>query len=1127
MTERRPPADQPARQRIVHERQRNVVVIAGAGTGKTKTIIDRAVELLAPSAPDAVPVPIQRMAAITFTRRAAGELRFRLRERLLRELEHAARSDAARSRQLRDALGTVDAAFIGTIHGFADRLLRLRPVEADLSPSYTLVEENGELVRETLLRLQRAAELGTLRQELDRHGQDLSEALVDEAAATLRLAAQAGVPIEKGQGYAAAASVEEMLAHMIETRDVDLEAPRLPDPGLDAAYAAAGEFSDMVAKIRGGSVGAARLRRVARALDRLPLATDPAAAIRVVNDALRGRQLYLGRDFQNDSLAWGIYKTIHPEKPQGARIFERLQGPHRWLATRLVRLAPVACAMYARVKAEHEVVDYLDLLIKLRDLLRHDAAARRFYQSLFDHLFVDEFQDTDPLQCEIVFYLCGDDHAVGGDVGWDELPITPGKLTIVGDPKQSIYRFRRADIAMYGRAVERLQQQGATRERLGTNFRSTAQLLHFFNEQLGRLLGRDTRSFDPATGRASYEDLAPAQPGPPDLHPVHVLPYADDADSGLLAGPGRAVEARMLARYIRWLLASDQRVRDLDSGEERPIRPGDIAVLACVTTNLSLLLRELDRLDVTYTARGGSLFVSHPVVRQFLLALRALADRDDGVAEAALLQPPFFALDWDDHVAALVHKKEPDERRLRVEAARDLITQLRRRRHARSPGATARDVIECTGLGRTVAATRNGEQTLLALYEIAHEADRRASLGHLDFDATSEFFREWAAAPVYLETPEPIGSDAVRVATMHGAKGLEFPVVILWDGFQTLDTRASNTWHVERDGRGWALGLGPIAVEHPAPGLLERERRFGTEERRRMYYVAATRARDLLVVPLPTTKGRLEYANASLVAAVDMSRVRLFDTFRPGQPPAWARLASEPRAADWVSDAALDAQAQQRVEDFHARVQRARAPVAVPVAVTGLAHAGEEDAPQDERRRKAATARFGTEFGLVVHRALELLLEETGTTAPEAVAIAGQEIGYAEQRDDAIADVQRAVDGLRQAGLLAAEVERFSEFPVVRTDAGQLLSGYIDLLCIHDDWLAVVDFKTDTPIDGPLAESHPAYARQLELYGEMLRAAGLLGRRTLRLGVLFSSSGALRWHEPTAPRDKRRRQRQP
>lgn len=294
-----------------------------------------------------------------------------------------------------------------------------------------------------------------------------------------------------------------------------------------------------------------------------------------------------------------------------------------------------------------------------------------------------------------------------------------------------------------------------------------------------------------------------------------------------------------------------------------------------------------------------------------------------------------------------------------------------------------------------------------------------------------------------------------------------------------------------------------------------------------MYYVAATRARDLLVVPLPTTKGRLEYANASLVAAVDMSRVRLFDTFRPGQPPAWARLASEPRAADWVSDAALDAQAQQRVEDFHARVQRARAPVAVPVAVTGLAHAGEEDAPQDERRRKAATARFGTEFGLVVHRALELLLEETGTTAPEAVAIAGQEIGYAEQRDDAIADVQRAVDGLRQAGLLAAEVERFSEFPVVRTDAGQLLSGYIDLLCIHDDWLAVVDFKTDTPIDGPLAESHPAYARQLELYGEMLRAAGLLGRRTLRLGVLFSSSGALRWHEPTAPRDKRRRQRQP
>src|SRR2546426_10577061 len=127
-----PPPDQAARAAIIHERAANVAVVAGAGTGKTKTIIDRAVELLAPTAASAAPVRIQRMALITFTRRAAGELRFRIREQLLRALEREARLENPRAGLLRDALANLDAAFIGTIHGFADRLLRLRPVEAAL-----------------------------------------------------------------------------------------------------------------------------------------------------------------------------------------------------------------------------------------------------------------------------------------------------------------------------------------------------------------------------------------------------------------------------------------------------------------------------------------------------------------------------------------------------------------------------------------------------------------------------------------------------------------------------------------------------------------------------------------------------------------------------------------------------------------------------------------------------------------------------------------------------------------------------------------------------------------------------------------------------------------------------------
>src|SRR5204863_8501784 len=119
-----------------------------------------------------------------------------------------------------------------------------------------------------------------------------------------------------------------------------------------------------------------------------------------------GRALRKAVDFNNDAAGWDAYNAIRADTTRTNTLADKLKGPHRWLATRLVRVFPVTRAMYERVKAEHEVVDYLDLLIKLRDLLRDNLDARRFYQGLFDHIFVDEFQDTDPLQCEIVFYLC-------------------------------------------------------------------------------------------------------------------------------------------------------------------------------------------------------------------------------------------------------------------------------------------------------------------------------------------------------------------------------------------------------------------------------------------------------------------------------------------------------------------------------------------------------------------------------------------------------------------------------------------------------------------------------------------------------------------------------------------------
>ncbi|HXQ23632.1 MAG TPA: UvrD-helicase domain-containing protein [Candidatus Acidoferrales bacterium] len=1117
-----PPPDQPTRDAIIHERACNVAVVAGAGTGKTKTIIDRAVQLLAPAAAGTPSIPIQRMALITFTRRAAGELRFRIREHLLRELEREARGDGARAQLLRDALANLDAAFIGTIHGFADRLLRLRPVEATLSPAYALIDDNAELVRETFLRLRRAAEAGTLRAEIGPFGGALDAAVIDEAAETLRAATRAGLQMERAESaFGPLASVEATLARMIDTRDVAVELSPIPDPQLEAARAAAQRFAEMVRLLRGGERGHHALRRMAYALRRLQDAEDPADAFRIVQDALRGRALRKGVDFNSDAAGWDVYNAIRPDNTKTNSLADKLKGPHRWLATRLVRLFAVVNAMYERVKAEHEVVDYLDLLIKLRTLLRDDRDARRFYQGLFDHVFVDEFQDTDPLQCEIVFYLC-EDGSAGSATNWDAVRLQPGKLTIVGDPKQSIYRFRRADIGMYDQATQRLTANGALEERLETNFRSRPELVAFFNQQLGAVLGRsDGPAFDPQTGRANYEDLAPSTTIPPAGIPVHVLPYADAADEGLLAPEGRAIEAAMLARYVRWLLAAARMIRDPDTKEERPVQAGDIAVLACVTTNLRLLLREFDALGIEYTARGGALFLGHPVIRQYLLGLRALADRDDGVAEAALLRPPFFAVDWGDAVVErTVKDNEQDPRRLRIQEARALVIELRARRHAQPPGATARDLIECTALGRAVVTGHNGRQTLAALYEVAAELDRRAAIDGLDYDAATELFRAWARDPVFLDAPEPHGAGAVRVMTIHSAKGLEFPVVILWDGFQTFsDPGLGSWWQVARDGRAWALSLGAAAVEHPAGAhLLDREKQFAEQERRRMYYVAATRARDLLVLPAPFTKSKtLRYATTELATGADATLVERFETFRIEQLPLWGRLdATAHPAQPIVGDARLQAQLDVVRQDFEDRLQAATQPVAAPTAVTieaAGAGADEELEIGSERLRKAEAGRFGALFGSTVHRALELVLSGSIGSVDSAVSVAAQASEFTEHLADAVEDVRRGLAALGQLGVVGNPAVAVAlEYPLATAwHGGKLLTGFIDLLAVGADTAMVIDFKTDAAAPGGLPAAHARYARQLRLYGEMLRTAGLVGDRQLRLGLLLTATGKLHW----------------
>ena len=634
-----------------------------------------------------------------------------------------------------------------------------------------------------------------------------------EVEETVRLFVAAGLRTETRYGDDwILAGLDLLVAGMIDTRDVGY-VPELVEPDLAAVRALA---ADVAAQLKGvpGSTSGGRFLRDAAARCREVTATDsPAEAFRVLRETLRPREFKRKKrdDFDGQREPWKLYTTLR-DTWKG-----QLVAPlSAWMGARLARLRFVVAELYEQVKAERAVLDQLDLLVKLRDVLRDRALVRRQLQALFDHVFVDEFQDTDPLQCEVVFFLC---EAGAKADEWRRVQLRPGSLTVVGDPKQSIYRFRRADIAMYEEAHRLIREQGAFVAGLVTNFRSRPPLIHFANAQLGRLLGEGAERFDPRTGRVYYEPLAPDPAIAPAGPAVHVVPFGSDDGTHLKVGPGRALEADSIARRIRWLVGSSFNVRDPETGRARPVRYGDVAVLAHVTTNVPLLLRALDTLGIRYAAHGGTLFLSSPLVRRYLLGLRYVADRWDGVAEAALLRPPFFALDLAD---------------ARVEDARAIVRELRRDRLARPPIETAIDLVERTALGRAAATGPNGPQALETLYQVAFELGRRAAEAGLDYDGVTREMRAWVEDPIRLDPPDAADPGTVRVMTVHQAKGLEFPVVVLWDAFSDRRPRLMGCWRVARTEDGIVLAIEGLSAEVPPGGhaLVGARRRAGARRAR-------------------------------------------------------------------------------------------------------------------------------------------------------------------------------------------------------------------------------------------------------------------------------------------------------
>jgi len=880
-----PLADGAARDRIRNDLDTTLVVEAAAGTGKTSELVRRVISVLKSGR-----ASLDQIVAVTFTDAAAGELKLRLRAEIERERQSPDASSVERQ-FLTEALPQLEEARIGTIHSFCGDTLRERPVEAGIDPLFEVASDDTsrplfEMAFDRWFEGQLANPSDAVRRVLRRRPR--REYSKGRPATLARR--RSGEGPRRRLRYAA--------MELIERRDFPARWRHDPEFDRDSA------IDTLIAEMKELSAFAVRgdpKQWFTKSL--LDLKHFVADITRVEGD--------MGRDYDGvearlfDFLpAWRSknYVAYYKRDEFPADELKRRRDALKEMIQDFVRRAGADLAPrlrddlmsiideYTRLKDRAGCLDFLDLLLRARDLVRDNQSVRAELQQRFTHLFVDEFQDTDPLQAEILVLLAADDPK---ETDWRKVKPVPGKLFIVGDPKQSIYRFRRADVALYEGVKQQVIATGGALVELNVSFRSVPQIQEAVNAAFSRVMGAATQpapGADPSSvdfslrtpvsstgqtqtevyatsSQARYVPLAPHRLGVDTQPAIIALPAPEPYPGADYKKPTfwkiEESEPDGIAAFVDWLVRqSGWTVTERRDATMRvPIQPRHVCLLfrrfrSFATDVTRPYVRALEARRLPHLLVGGSGFHAREEIEAIRNALSAIERSDDELAVFATLRGPLFALtdaqllSYRTTHSTLHPFRQPlddlPEASAEVAAALAVLRDLHRGRNRRPIADT---------IGRLLAATRahagfanwsTGEQALANVARLMDMARRSERSGLISFRAFVDWLVDQAEtgeasdAPIIEE-----GLDGVRIMTVHKAKGLEFPVVILADMTANAARDASRWSDPER-----GLCVMTLAGCSP-PELLEHaheEKQRDVEEAARVLYVAATRARDLLVV---------------------------------------------------------------------------------------------------------------------------------------------------------------------------------------------------------------------------------------------------------------------------------------
>ncbi len=812
----------------------SVALTSGAGCGKTLVLARRFTTLLLGGGDES---PFERFVALTFTDKAALEMISRVRT-VLQDALASSRDPAERSR-LAGWITELPAAHISTIHSFCASLLRRYAVEAGVDPNFAVATD--DLLCRQMRTVAAEAAVGEAVESGDEGATELlaragAEELIDQVRTLLeRRIAWQDAPTDP----------DRTLRHWLDTRRrmaTERLAHLAGDAGLrgrlDELAAEADRCADPADKLL--AYCNRTLGVIRSVLDGTAPGPDELAALRKSPRNFGGAKAWGGRSALVAFRRWvkefvAGFADLHLWLTADADADADADAA-RCLAT-LLGIAGRAAEMYDRAKRRQGTLDFEDLIRLTSRLLRDRPAVRDTLRRRMDQLLIDECQDIDAFQLEMLWRLLAD-----GDVP------PPGKLFVVGDIKQSIYRFRGAQAEVFEGLCRRF---GEARIGLVESFRMHRAGVAFVNQVFGALMGD------------AYEPIASSRKELPDGPSVEILlaevaPPPDAAAAGL-------AQAELVAQRIDEMVGREKLVFDRATGRWRDVRPGDVAVLFARMTNSLAYEHALQRRELPYHVVGGLGFFRQQEVYDVLNACRAIDNPFDDVALFGVLRSAIFGLDdnvllhvataarppyFDKLPSEAVLEGLPAAQREQLAFAAALLARIGRVKDALGPAGVIERLLAETGYAATLLSQFHGPQKLANVRRLL-DAARSAAAGGMSLADFVRRYGEMVMAESRFEQAPVAGesADAVRIMTIHRAKGLEFPVVIVPDLNARFRGPAARL--LFRHDLGVVYRPATLEADDDPP-IYQLAKALEAEEIRRedcrKLYVAATRHQDHLIL---------------------------------------------------------------------------------------------------------------------------------------------------------------------------------------------------------------------------------------------------------------------------------------